>query len=64
VHPVLPTHDGASGWTLGILAHFLCFEFFLLQNIVHARPSAMLRERKPLGNPPYKLKYLVENESR
>ena len=24
------------------------FEFFLLPSIVHARPNAMLRERKPL----------------
>jgi hypothetical protein len=33
----------------GIFKHFSGFEFFLLPSIVHARPSAMLRERKPLG---------------
>jgi hypothetical protein len=39
-------------WTLGILRlfkHFSGFKFFLLPSRVHARPSAMLRERKPLG---------------
>ena len=32
-----------------IFKHFSGFEFFLLPNRVHARHSAMLRERKPLG---------------
>ena len=32
-----------------IYKHFSGFEFFLLPSRVHARPSAMLRERKPLG---------------
>jgi hypothetical protein len=37
-------------WTLGIgiFKHFSGFGFFLLPNIIHARPSAMLRERQPL----------------
>jgi len=30
--------------------HFSGFELFLLSNRVRARPSAMLRERKPLGS--------------
>jgi hypothetical protein len=38
----------------GIFKQFSGFEFFLLPGIVHARPSAMLRERKPLGRAPYK----------
>jgi hypothetical protein len=29
--------------------HFSGFEFILLPNIVHARPSAMLREHQSLG---------------
>jgi len=29
--------------------HFSGFGLFLLPNRIHARPSAMLRERKPLG---------------
>ena len=52
-------------WTLGTAArrdgvrharkavkHFAqrAFGFFLLPNIIHACPSAVLRERKPLGN--------------
>jgi hypothetical protein len=43
-------------WTLGILPHFQAFsgfEFFLLPNIVHARPSASNASRwahKPFGN--------------
>jgi hypothetical protein len=33
----------------GFFEYFSGFEFFLLPSRVHARPSAMLRERKPLG---------------
>ena len=36
----------------GIFKHLPRFEFFLLPNIVHARPSAMFRERKPLDGLP------------
>jgi hypothetical protein len=32
-----------------IFKHFYGFKFSLFPNILHARPSAMLRERKPLG---------------
>jgi len=42
-------------WTLGILHGFQAFfrlEFFLFPNRIHARPSAMLRERQPLGGVP------------
>ncbi|MDP1716153.1 MAG: hypothetical protein Q8L41_15555 [Anaerolineales bacterium] len=31
--------------------HFSGFEFSLLPSRIHARPSAMLRERKPLARP-------------
>jgi len=34
---------------VAIFEHFSGFEFFLLSSIVHSRPSAMLRERKPLA---------------
>jgi len=33
-----------------IFKHFSGFGFFLLPSRVHARPSAMLRERKPLAS--------------
>ena len=41
-------------WTGGILQHFRAFRVawlrvFLLPGRVHVRPSAMLREREPLG---------------
>jgi hypothetical protein len=45
----------SADWTLGILPHYgkhfaqRGFGFFLLPSRVHARPSAMLRERKSLG---------------
>ena len=43
-------HANTGRWGFcAIYKHFSGFEFFLLPNIVHARPSAMLRERKPLG---------------
>jgi len=32
-----------------IFKHSSGFELFLFPNIVHARPSVMLRERKPLA---------------
>jgi len=39
----------------GFFEYFSGFEFFLLPSRIHARPSAMLRERQPLGG-------LEENE--
>jgi hypothetical protein len=40
----------AGRWGVcGIFEHFSDFEFFLLPNRIHARPSATLRGRKPLG---------------
>jgi len=45
---------GASGWTLGILRDLQAvfwLRVFLLPSFIYARPSAMLRERKPLARP-------------
>ena len=44
----LHANTGQVGFA-AIFKHFSGFELFLLPNIVHSRPSVMLRERKPLA---------------
>ncbi|MDP1716099.1 MAG: DUF1801 domain-containing protein, partial [Anaerolineales bacterium] len=46
----VPTKRAADFWeSARFTSIFLASGFFYISNIVHARPHAMLRERKPLG---------------